>query len=506
MNKILCTLSILILPVLIVAQEPDWVNRGNRSFYDMDYFTGFSDLECSKSQIRDSLPVMKKRAMSEAVAALSRNIESTVNSWITKHTIGEGVTIQKDYLDYQITLKSDVYLIGMKEDFLHKDKSVHAFAYIRKEDAKNGYASKYRELEALMNENVERLKSMNGKGGETGLLLLTKCWTIYSEMTQSYARYQGLSDGKGSLKPPYKYGTRLDSLELAINNAIPENIDQLCEKLVTDLKPGIKSSGANTRILLQNLSFQNTGFAGELSAVVHDILSTKLAEKGLMIFDNKISESTKGYRKLTGNYREDGDYIRFSVILSDGTTGRILAGAQSRIAKRDLGTISLVPHNLDIALKNQLVFTDNELQGGGLHLDVWTNKGDASLLFREGDTMQLIVRVNHEAYLRFIYYFEDGRRTLLNEYYIPPDLVNKVTILPTTFECKPPFGIETLQVMALTKPFERINTYKGADGYFYITDDANTITRTFRGFQPKNSQELIAEKRLTITTLAKPEK
>ena len=89
------------------------------------------------------------------------------------------------------------------------------------------------------------------------------------------------------------------------------------------------------------------------------------------------------------------------------------------------------------------------------------NKGSQNLLYTEGETMKVFVRVNREAYIRLLYILADGRRTLLHDsYYIDQSKVNRVVEIPDEFECAPPFGAELLVVAARTEKFPLIQTYE----------------------------------------------
>lgn len=211
---------------------------------------------------------------------------------------------------------------------------------------------------------------------------------------------------------------------------------------------------------------------------------------------------------LSGTYWEEGDFLKFISVLKDLNTSKTMASAENRIPKSWLqaNKIELKPENFEEALLRQKVMTKDEIIGGGLLLNVWTNKGDDNLLFTEGEIMKLSVRVNHECYLRFIYYFADGTKTLLEDnYYISSDLVNKVVTLPTDYKCFPPFGAETLQVVAQNERFEPLEI-KEENGYKIIVKNTQEVVNTIRGFKKDSDQKLFAEKRLTISTIKNPGK
>ena len=139
--------------------------------------------------------------------------------------------------------------------------------------------------------------------------------------------------------------------------------------------------------------------------------------------------------------------------------------------------------------------------GGGLNLDLWTNKGADNLLYHGNDTLKLYTRSNHECYLRFVYYMADGSKVLLmNDYYIGSDQVNKVVQIPENFICAEPFGIESLVLNGQTTPFPKLSTTK-RDGYIFIDNEVKDIVSQSRGFKRLNNEMLNGEKRLIINTL-----
>ena len=166
--------------------------------------------------------------------------------------------------------------------------------------------------------------------------------------------------------------------------------------------------------------------------------------------------------------------------------------------------IAYTPENYKQALINMKEFAKDEVKGGNLNIDVYTNKGKENLIFTEGDVLKLFVRANRECYLRFVYHLADGSKVLLlDNYYINRDNVNQVYELPYEFECAEPFGIETLQLNAQGEPFEALNV-RSEYGYDFILDDTQTIITKSRGFKKSKSEtDIKAEKRLVFTTMNK---
>ena len=98
--------------------------------------------------------------------------------------------------------------------------------------------------------------------------------------------------------------------------------------------------------------------------------------------------------------------------------------------------IQIEPENYQKALAEQGLFAAGELQGGGLALELWTNKGAEGLVFTRGEKLKAFVRLNLPGYVRFLYHLADGKRALLLEnYFIDAGKVNVAYELPQEFEC-----------------------------------------------------------------------
>ena len=162
--------------------------------------------------------------------------------------------------------------------------------------------------------------------------------------------------------------------------------------------------------------------------------------------------------------------------------------------------ILIKPENFEEAYSELKVFTKDDVAGSQLIVDTWTNHGEENLIYTEGETMNVYVKVNKPCYIRFIYHTADGSKVLLlDNYYIDESKVNKVYQIPQDFECTSPFGVETLQINAQTITFSPLNIKYEGD-YAFITDNLEDVIAKTRGFK-KKEEVLLAEKRILITTL-----
>jgi len=210
---------------------------------------------------------------------------------------------------------------------------------------------------------------------------------------------------------------------------------------------------------------------------------------------------------LSGTYWEQDEQIKVLANLRNVNTGKPLAGAEAVFDKELLKSppLDFKPQNFEKALLEQKAFAEGEFVSGQLQVEVWTNKGNENLLFSEGETMKVSVRINREAHVRLLYILADGRRTLLyDDYYLDQSKVNRVVEVPDEFICAPPFGVELLICLASTVPFEKVETVE-EDGYLFIKEvSPEAVAREIRGFKKINNKESFqAEAKIVITTMAK---
>lgn len=165
---------------------------------------------------------------------------------------------------------------------------------------------------------------------------------------------------------------------------------------------------------------------------------------------------------------------------------------------------------------------------GDFRVDVTTDRGSRDLLFRDGESVHVLLRLNQPAYFfvvghvvresgeQFSYLLPmdgdaggENRRDRFVRY-LPPDQVNHLLDLGA-FDVIAPFGTEHLQIVAstvernLVLPFTR---YDGARQYHVIEGtigNAGAGIAATRGIIPKSAGKVMAaEGTLTFSTLPRP--
>lgn len=196
--------------------------------------------------------------------------------------------------------------------------------------------------------------------------------------------------------------------------------------------------------------------------------------------------------------------VRVVVAAHTLADGRMVAAAEATLPKAGIEATGLAtaPQNAAAALADQQAFRTDEVIGGGMRLEVWTGKGDDAPVFTKGEQVQIFARVDRPAYLRIVYHMADGRRALLvDNLFIDEAKINQVYQLPDEFVVDAPYGAETLQANASTKPFPKLGT-RMEDGYPILADDLGTALAKTRGLKKAEPGEARkAESRVVVTTV-----
>ena len=320
--------------------------------------------------------------------------------------------------------------------------------------------------------------------------------------------------------PPIPSHTEvINRVEQLVSESVT-SVDGIARAIVFQLSKQIKQPAG--KVLLAPFTYQDTQMTSRFSRQLLAALKVQLGQIAKWKTVNQTRRSRGNFRPrsvqhmrdfakeagatllLSGTYWENGDQITLRATLRDVETGEIKAGAVVKF-DRDVKTFNFKPQNYKQALIEQHAFAEDEFISG-LQVEMWTNKGSEHLLYLEGETMKVSVRVNRAAHLRLLYILADGRRTLLyDNHYIDRSKANRVVEVPEEFECAPPFGAELLVVVARTEEFPPIQTYE-SDGYHFLSaKDAGQAARDFRGMKKKQKRPDAqqSEIQLVLTTMKK---
>ncbi len=289
----------------------------------------------------------------------------------------------------------------------------------------------------------------------------------------------------------------------------PKNLDQTAAGIAYWLSRQVNLKGETVQFL--PVTYRDTRISSNFARYFNQLLRDQLlhiSQCRIVDFNRPdgLSDSLGANNVrfvVEGSYWDIGDKIKLNLVIKQVRNGQILGSAPASVDRQALDKLGLeiIPANFHQADRDLTAFQINELSPTGFKLDAWTNKGAENLIFSENDTMHLFVRVNMPCYLRLIYHLADGSRCLLlNNHFLDASHVNSTVSIPEDFICSAPFGAEHLQLFASTGAFDQLPT-REEGGYVFIESSLNDILAKSRGFVKGSKKYLVAEKRLTITTV-----
>lgn len=507
MKNLLLAYLLLTQSLSASAQAPSWVNYVNRTtdYPESTHLVGY----IAENNINDQNPEeLLQRLSGFAKDQLVENILVDIKSISTLNIHNVNAETQETF-KRNSTSVSNATIAGLKTETYYnkKKKTAYAIATAKKKDVIKHYANEIANSLDQINTTYEITKNQIEAGNnQKALKSLFQVQTAIKNVEHSLTMLVTLS---GDFNHPglkrneiNRYKVQLDKDLNDVRNTEQFSLEDAAFYIAHALHTQLDDKA--TPILVNNFSYQDTPMSSAFSRRLQASISQKLVSQGFIIATQ--GQQDKNSFVLSGTYWEEGNRLKVSALLRNQNNGAAISSAECYLPKEtvtNLG-ITFTPENYKQAMVNMKMFAANEMKGGALQLELFTNKGKDNLIFSEGEMLKLFVKANRECYLRFIYHLADGSKVmLLDNYYIDRDHVNQVYELPYEFECADPFGVETLQLNAQGNPFEALYT-KSEYGYDFIIEDTQSIITKTRGFKKaKSSDDIKAEKRLIFTTMNK---
>jgi hypothetical protein len=491
-------------------QKPIWVtNYGiDPKYSKSSYYFGYSVAEGTNQEARQR---SSDDARYELASKLIVDIKGFTKSRVTESKVGID-----EYFENVVESSSKLSLPATDMEFYvdHQAKVTHAYAFVEKNKLKDFYSK----IIANQRETIANLARIAADNAESGQIIdAIERWLKVYSMFAEYKRISSISYLLGLSYDPIRQNGITLSLE-SINNEIEKlekaPINSFAEAALLLIERLEKVSQGKLILISEPFTYGNSGLTSAFS-----IQLIKEIEIALAIQDSKLSivqlKTAKESRVnpqalLTGWYVEQGNNLAISVYIVSTTTGKILSGAQVKIPLKLIERMGLSykPRNFLQALADDRLLSEGELIDSELRLEAFLDKGRDRLIYTEGETPTIYVRVNRPVYLQIMYHLANGARTILLEnYYISTVMVNHVIELPLSLEVVSPFGAETIQFTAQSKSFSPLQTrsvYFDNVLYTVIADDYKEYVSRTRGIRVKEREKdkmYSKEKYLQLVTI-----
>ncbi|MEA3373293.1 MAG: DUF4384 domain-containing protein [Campylobacterota bacterium] len=435
-----------------------------------------------------------KEAKHEALSDLSQSIKVEVRSVFVSHKQATGNSVDS-YAEGTIKVTSNLPIIGAEFEFFDNPDNIEAVVKLSPSKAKNLYAQKldtlYSEIETYA-KKVSPAQSSMEKEQLLGILL---------NRVNEYDRYQSVAIvlGVEKIKQPAvnKAAVRSDLL------ALQSNIDSMT--MAANVLA--KSFNNYNRIYLyppkQSQSHEITPFAKALKMQLASGLQT-------------VPTPAQAAYWLMGEYTESANGVVLSYTLVDVTKRENSAARTIAIPPKAYNGYRTKPKSIsfDKLLHEGIVVSDK------LKVSIGTNKGSEELLFTAGEEINLMVKLNKTGYFYVVGYTQtdQGKHAYLLELeeapgnakfirFVNADDANRWMSLGT-FTVEPPFGIESLQVIASNHKISKLpaSHYDEESGYYLIGKGIKEGVAKTRGLikkKPKNKETVRTEAVLMFTTMQK---
>ncbi|MEM1136170.1 MAG: DUF4384 domain-containing protein [Bacteroidota bacterium] len=510
----------LLYAINLSAQKPSWTNYEDRvSMYPKStYVVGFNSERGVSPSVSDQV---QEELLEYARIQLVESINVTIKSIGTLNITNINAQTH-EYFKKTSASYSKVNITGLQSETYYdkKKKEAFAIAYAHKPTLVASYKNQINKNKETIGRKVEAASKFHFKNDhQNALKNYFETLPLFREIEEAYTLIIAL-DG-GSVPEIETAISEVNTYKYTVNDAIADiqkSEDLQINDLAFMMAKGyqLQTKKPKRPIKLANFTYQDSKMTSQFSkrwGMIFEKMLVDVADYPITTASSEnyyadinpfkeAEETKKPLYMITGTFWEEGEKLRVISILREITTGKALASMEGAMAlsKLSQNNIPIKPDNFEEAYSELKVFTKDDVAASQLIVESWTNHGDENLIYTEGETMQVFVKVNKPCYIRFIYHAADGSKVLLlDNYYIDASNVNKVYQIPEEFECTGPFGVETLQINAQNTKFSPLNLRRES-GYAFITDNLEQVIAKTRGFK-KKEKVLLAEKRLLITTM-----
>lgn len=527
--QIAFVLGVLAFPLFARDELPPWVETrgGSTGFPRQLFVTGFGmSSDDKKVPIEEKVDYAKSMALASLASGLRVQIssEKIVSSF---SSIVDGDEELLDEYRARVVAKSDLNLDGVcfRQYSDSRGRRAYALAYLDRAAAITHYRNKFKGklgvLVELQEKGNSRLAAKEVALARDTYLL---CDQVIGELEEIIMLQELLGDTaalpEDGLRRILDAKNKSRALWEKTADTMREAATQLAMKLGRQETEETKFEGkVQVNALMLDDSYQYSQFSHRFRSILEGGIQSSTKLRPLMADEMDFTPRSSGVARhqvaangadylLSGTYFVKDNEIHFYVRLSDAGSGEVLATANAKMKLDAAGGLELKPRNYVQALIDKKEFNKDEIVGGALNLEVWTNKGTEGLAVEEDEDLKIYVRVNQPCYLRFIYHLCNGARVVpeqhLMNYYIDITKVNKVVELPEEFVICAPFGSETMQFFASTEmlpPVGVVARVFDGEEYEVISDELAESNIRYRGIKKKKKDVEVAERRIMLTTV-----
>jgi hypothetical protein len=432
----------------------------------------------------------EKDAKNEALADLSSLIKVKVKSKYYQIVKGNNSNQIKEIKSVVLT-ESDLPILGVKYNLFIASSELMAEAHLNPDNVKKLYQS---ELNTTYKNVKDSLKFL--EQAKTDI----EKYNILTDLLTYIDRYS-------------KYKAVALLIGLKNINTLPVTESEVKARLLS-LEQSVSSIDLGAKILVKELNKYNN---------VYIFPSTTMDSQEITPFSSILKDKMLLFIKNASSVNESDYFYRGQYIINknsiDVTYRLIDRNGNTKFTK----VVNLKKNSYkDYRIRPETVDFDRLLHQGAVLSDkfrvqVTTNKGSRDLIFRKGQNIKILIKINKSGYYyivghvnekkkKYSYLIElnegEGNRKFVQR--VSADDVNKWIVIGD-FEVVPPFGVENIQIMASNKDlvnFVPNGIYNESLGLYIISNNPKEAVVQTRAIRKKKSKKTyFSEAVLTFTTM-----
>jgi len=410
-------------------------------------------------------------AKEQAIADLQQNIYVNVESVSESYQTNTGI----DMFSAKSTLSSSLPILGHKTDCYKKSEYFQCDSSLKTHQSSSLYISAIQEKQKIIDNTWHKTKN------------ISSAHTKYDELTtllRLIHEVQQLTLVLKMLSPE------------AIIPASPTITVTIKEEL-SNLEKTADSLSMATLLLTKNITQRNILIKPFLPYLSYDITpfsSALLTQLSSKVYSTN-NESDALYT-LIGKYRINKSILQIESQLIN-KKGEVINAAVVNLDKTLFNVDEYTPQNSNF----EQMLLNGKIINQDFKVKITSNKGSRNLLFNNSESVSLMVKVNKPSYFYITGHMdnEKGKISYLLELnnsstnerfiqYLGYDEVNRWVLLGE-FEVKPPFGQESLQLIASTTKSLDLIPNTQYDGTYYRLQNSTkqAVTKT-RGLVMKKTK------------------
>ena len=402
-----------------VAAEPGWFKDARRYYPADRYLIGTGVGQSADKSER--FYIAQENARSELIKVIRVQISAQFYNEVveTNHGIDE-VTQSR------IVSNADMEVDGIEVVEKKEEKSiVYSLAVLDKEQGRARHRAKIEQFDQQLGQDWRRAQRLEEDGqGEQALQTYLSLYPLLNRRDEALTVVLALSKFTGAAFKIWSK-THADNpvQRAAVDQAIArlttgdfQDLDDAATALAFRLQQQLASE---QRVLVQPFTYGETPATSPFSRHLAGLLRDRLTRAGLTVVapvrghtpqttnhTQSLAQQAGADMVLRGGYLELADAVRVFARVVALETGNQVAAAEVEIPLELVRAAGLTvkPQNFAALMQDLGVFRADELIGGNLQVEAWTDRGSENLLLEEGEEIALAVRVNQPCYLQMVYH------------------------------------------------------------------------------------------------------